>query len=217
MTVEIFRGSARFPERGESQFTWHTFSFGARYDPERVALGPMVCHDEHLLGQGHGFDTHRHTGLAIVTWVLSGALEHRDSLGGASVLEPGSVGVLYAGDGIEHSELAVAPQTRFVQVWLSSEEPASYAVSPVSAVPGAFVEACRVGESTFSVARLDAGMALTLPPGDLRHLFLARGALLRSSLAEPATAGDAFVVRGEETVSLAAAVPTDLLLWNLAG
>jgi len=180
----------------------------------------MVCHDEHLLGNGHGFDTHRHSGVAIVTWVLSGTLEHRDSLGGATALEPGAVGVLYAGDGVEHSEMAAAPQTRFVQVWLRSDEPASYNVMPVAppaSAEGGFVEACRVADATFYVARPGAGEAVTLPGGALRHLFVARGALLRSSLAEPAAAGDAFVVRGDETVTVTAAVPTELLLWSLPG
>lgn len=198
--------------------TWHTFSFGSHYDPERVALGPMVCHDEHLLGRNRGFDTHHHSGVAIVTWVLSGALTHRDSLGDAAVVEPGSVGILYAGDGVDHSEIATAPQTRFVQVWLRSEEPtASYGVAPVSGDAGGFVEACRVDGSSFRVARLEAGETVALPAGELRHLFVARGALLRSSLAEPAGAGDAFVVHGDGGVRVAAAVPTELLLWSLVG
>lgn len=199
--------------------TWHTFSFGSHYDPERVALGPMVCHDEHLLGRGRGFDTHHHSGVAIVTWVLSGALEHRDSLGAstgsATVLEPGSVGILYAGGGVDHSEIAAAPQTRFVQVWIRSDQPASYGVVPVAADRGGFAEACRVGGSTMYVARLGAGETVGLPTGELRHLFVARGALLRSSLAEPADTGDAFVVRGDRNVGVAAAVPTELLLWDL--
>lgn len=177
----------------------------------------MVCHDEHLLAQGGGFETHHHAGVAIVTWVLSGAVAHRDSLGGETTLEPGSVGILYAGDGVDHSELAAAPQTRFVQVWLRSDSPASYAVEPVAPQTGRFVVAGRVDGSTFAVARLEAGGSVTLPPGELRHLFVSRGALLRSSLAEPAGPGDAFVVRGGQTVTVAAAVPTELLLWNLAG
>ncbi|MEP9384395.1 pirin family protein [Nocardioides cheoyonin] len=207
--------------------TWHSFSFGGHYDPTRTGYGPMVCHDEHLLGEGRGFDTHHHERLEIVTWVLSGALEHRDSTGSATVLRPGSVGLLSAGSGVEHSEIASAPQTRFVQVWLAAapgaeSRPPSYAVSPVPLVDGSFVEALRVadveqGPAVLSVARLDAGQEVVLPEGRLRHLFVASGALLRNSLAEPLVAGDAFEISDERgPVAVTAGVPTQLLLWSFA-
>src|SRR5689334_9158618 len=76
VTVEIRRGSARFVEREVGRVTHHSFSFGEHYDPERLAFGPLVCHDDHLLGSGRGFDTHHHSDLEIVTWVVSGALRH---------------------------------------------------------------------------------------------------------------------------------------------
>ena len=79
--VEIRRGSTRFVEREQGRLTRHSFSFGADYDPARLEFGPMVCHDDHLLGPGRGFDTHRHSGLEIVTYVVSGALRHTDSTG----------------------------------------------------------------------------------------------------------------------------------------
>lgn len=195
--------------------TWHAYSFGQHYDPDRVGFGPMVCHDEHLLASGRGFETHHHRGVDIVTWVVAGALEHRDSLGGTATLSPGSVGVLSTGSGVDHSEIAAAPATRFVQVWLpSGSEETSYAVRPVPLTDGEFVPAVGIGESAFSVAQLPAGAQVTLPQGALRHLFVASGALLRSSLAEPLQAGDAFTIRGEDEVSVGAAVPTQLLLWT---
>src|SRR5689334_10082208 len=99
MSVEIRRGTDRFVDRAPGRRTLHAFSFGTSYDPERVAFGPMVCHDEHLLRSGEGFDTHRHADLVIVTWVLSGALTHTDSSGAATTLAPGQVAVLHAGAG----------------------------------------------------------------------------------------------------------------------
>ncbi len=86
--------------------THHSFSFGEHYDPERLGFGPMVCHDDHLLGSGRGFDTHHHSDLEIVTWVVSGALRHVDSSGSTTVVEAGSVAVLSTGDGVDHSEHA---------------------------------------------------------------------------------------------------------------
>lgn len=217
MTSEIRRGTARFTEREIGRATRHAFSFGADYDPAHVSFGPMICHDEHLLAEGRGFDTHRHAGIDIVTWVVSGALTHVDSGGGSHTLVPGEVGHLHAGAGVEHSEIAAAPQTRFVQVWLRSYEDSepSYDVRAVS--PGALTEALTVGGSTLWVSRLAAGESVTLPQGGPLHVYVAAGALLRHSLAEPLAAGDALLVEaGTGPLSVTAAVDTELLSWRLS-
>jgi redox-sensitive bicupin YhaK (pirin superfamily) len=216
--VEIRRGSSRFGDRSQGRATWHAFSFGEHYDPDRLRFGPMVCHDEHLLGDGRGFETHAHEELEIVSWVVSGALTHRDSLGSTATLRPGQVGHLRAGSGVTHSEIAAAPQTRFVQVWLVPDAEAmtpSYSTAEVAAGPG-FVEALRpTVNSILYVARLGGGESVTLPAGARRHLFVASGALLRSSLAEPLGQGDAFLIEDEGDVEVTAAVPTELLAWTL--
>jgi quercetin 2,3-dioxygenase len=218
VSVEIRRGSGRFVDRSPGRATWHAFSFGEHYDPDRLRFGPMVCHDEHLLGAGRGFETHAHEELEIVTWVVSGALTHQDSLGSATTLRPGQVGHLRAGSGVTHSEIAAAPQTRFVQVWLVPDAEGlapSYAVAEVAAGPG-FVEALRpTAGSVLSIARLAAGESATLPAGARRHLYVAAGGLLRSSLAEPLAQGDAFLIEDEGDVEVTAAVPTELLAWTL--
>ncbi|WP_344042945.1 pirin family protein [Nocardioides panacihumi] len=221
MTVEIRRGTARFTERDVGRATRHAFSFGADYDPARISFGPMICHDEHLLGAGRGFDAHRHAGLDIVTWVVSGALTHADSLdgssGGSHTLVPGEVGHLHAGAGVEHSEIAAAPQTRFVQVWLRSDDDSepSYDVHAVS--PGPLTEALTVGGSTLWVSRLAAGESVTLPEAGPLHVYVASGALLRNSLAEPLAAGDALLVAdGTGPLSVTAAIDTELLSWRLS-
>ena len=228
VTVEIRRGTKRFADRNVGRITWHSFSFGSHYDPERVGFGPMVCHDEHLLAAGQGFDTHHHEGVEIISWVLSGAVEHRDSTGASTVLRPGEVGHLSSGSGVEHAEHAAGPQTRFVQVWLTAEEPdrpPSYDARPVTLEPGSFTEVLRPrSDATLSVAELAAGDEVTLPEARLRHLFVASGALVRSSLAEPLAAGDAFEITapdesrtsGADPVRVAAGVPTQLLLWSFA-
>jgi quercetin 2,3-dioxygenase len=220
VAVDIFRGTSRFTDRGEGRMTWHAFSFGQHYDPDRVGFGPMVCHDEHLLAQGRGFPTHAHRGIDIVTWVVAGALTHTDSLGSpgspGTTLTPGSVGVLSAGSGVEHSEIAASPATRFVQVWLPSDasEQPSYAVRPVDLSADGFSPAVAVGAAALRVARLDAGEEVSVPQAPLRHLFVSSGALLRNSLAEPLQAGDAFAITGDDVISVTAAVPTELLLWT---
>jgi quercetin 2,3-dioxygenase len=217
VTVEIRRGTARFTEREVGRATRHAFSFGAVYDPEHVGFGPMTCHDEHLLGDGRGFETHRHAGLDIVTWVASGALTHRDSNGGSHTLVPGEVGHLHTGDGIEHSEIATAPQTRFVQVWLTASDGAGPSYDVRAVAPGPLTEALAVDGSRLWVSSLAAGESVTLPTASLVHVYVASGGLLRNSLAEPLAAGDALLIRDEASpMSVTAAVDTQLLIWTLS-
>ena len=209
-------------DRGPGRATWHSLSFGEHYDPERLRIGPMVCHDEHLLGDGKGFETHRHEELEIVTWVVSGAVTHVDSLGSDVTLGAGRVGHLRSGSGVTHSEMAAAPQTRFVQVWITPDEPGlapTYAAPDVSLESGRLVEVLRpTSTSVFSVARLAAGESVTVPAAPIRHVYVAAGALLRSSLAEPLTQGDAFVVSDEagatHDLTVTAAIETELLVWQ---
>ena len=207
MVVGIRRGTDRFVERGDGRRTAHAFSFGADYDPDWVRFGPMVCHDDHLLRSGAGFAPHEHSGLVIVTWVVSGAVTHTDDAG-TVVLEPGRAGVLRTGAGVTHSEVAAAPQTRFVQVWLAADPTGdpSYEVvePPVTPLEGA----------TFGVVQLDQGETLTVPSAARAHVFVARGALTRSSLAEPLHDGDAFLFTDEPSYELTAGVPTELLTWT---
>lgn len=218
VSVAIRRGTDRFVDRSPGRLTAHAFSFGSHYDADHVRFGPMVCHDDHLLRMGEGFPPHDHAGLVIVSWVLSGALDH-EGPSGPQRLAPGQVAVLRTGAGVTHAEVAAAPQTRFVQVWLDapgSDEP-SYDVATPDPATG---EVVRVAEplpgAVFSVARLDANQALTVPAAPLTHVFVGRGALLRSSLAEPLQDGDAFLFTDEPAHEVVAGVPTELLVWQFA-
>lgn len=225
MSVEIRRGVTRFTSRAEGRLTRHAYSFGEHYDPERTGFGAMVCHDDHVLRAGTGFDPHRHAGLEILTWVVSGALAHRDSLGTDTVLHAGDSALLSAGSGVEHSEHAVggAGPTRFVQVWLTADEPQSApsyergAGVAEDAAHGLVDTGLRPGVdgARFLVARPRAGATLTLPAAPRLHCFVARGALLRSSLAEPLEAGDAFCFEAEPDHDVTAAVDSELLVLIL--
>lgn len=187
----------------------------------------MSCHDEHRLAAGNGYPDHPHRDSEIVTWVLTGSLAHTDSAGHDALVEPGTVQLLSAGSGVVHSEIAAAPQTRFVQVWLTPDEPGgepAYSTTPVDLPVGALVPvasghlpapvrlAC--SSATFWVARLDTGESVTLPHEPRQHVFVGRGALTRSSLAEPLSDGDAFLVTDDPGLELTAAVPTELLVWT---
>jgi hypothetical protein len=218
VVVAIRRGTHRFVDRLPGRLTAHAFSFGSWYDAEHVRFGPMVCHDDHLLRAGEGFPPHDHDDLVIVSWVLSGALDH-DGPTGRERVEPGQVAVLHTGAGVTHSEVAAAPQTRFIQVWLSAsgpEEP-SYEVATPALSRGEVVHVAEPEPgAVFSVARLDANQTLTVPPAPLTHVFVGRGALLRSSLAEPLQDGDAFLFTDEPAHEVTAGVPSELLIWQFA-
>ena len=126
MTVGLYAGSQRSSSTAPGRETRHSFSFGPHYDPANLGFGPLVCHNDDLLDPSAstvaGYPEHPHTELEIVTWVLEGALVHTDSSGHRHVVETGRAQVLSAGTGVRHSEVAAAPQTRFVQVWLQSSE-----------------------------------------------------------------------------------------------
>ncbi|HEY0949086.1 pirin family protein [Nocardioides sp.] len=220
MSVEIRRGTDRYLTRGAGFFTRHSFSFGEHYDPDNVSFGPLVCHDDHRLGARSGFERHPHRDVEIVTWVLSGSLVHDDSEGHSAVLTPGVVQVLSAGTGVTHSEVA-GPDgpVRFVQAWLTPEEPGTppaYSVRGVDLEPGGLVEVARVGSAALRVARLGAGDTVTLPDEPRQHVFVAGGALTRSSLAEPMADGDAFRIVDQPGLAVTAAVPTELMVWAFA-
>lgn len=223
VSVEIRRASGSFVERSAGRLSRHALSFGADYDPDNLRFGPMLCHDEHLVGNGYGFEKHRHADLAIVSWVVAGALAHTGSGQGSVTVSPGQVAVLMTGSGVEHSEIAAAPQTRFVQVWLAPADPAdlppeaSYTVTTPELVTGTLTRVAEpVPGAVFSVARLEAGDTVTLPGGAFVHVHVARGALTRSSMAEPLQEGDAFRFTDEGPHDVTATVPTELLVWEFA-
>ncbi len=176
-----------------------------------------------------GFEEHPHSALEIVSWVVSGTIEHRDSTGATTVLRANECAVLSAGSGVRHSEMATADgSARFVQVWLTPDEPdlvPSYASVAVDAEPGAGLVpvagpsgplAVGVAGAEFSVARLGAGESVALPAAGRVYAFVATGALLRFSLAEPLGTGDAICMVDEPVHEVTAAVPTDLLVWSFA-
>ena len=104
---EIRRAAERFCTHveAEGKKTWHSFSFGNHYDPARINFGPIMAINEERLAPGAGYEPHKHAGVDILTWVLTGTLAHEDSTGFGGNITPGTLQHLNAGAGVTHSEV----------------------------------------------------------------------------------------------------------------
>ncbi|MBU6475665.1 MAG: pirin family protein [Alphaproteobacteria bacterium] len=114
-------------DRGLTEISWlksyHSFSFGHYYDPKNMGFGPLRVINEDWVEPGTGFDTHGHKNMEIITYILDGALSHKDSTGGTDTIRPGEVQVMSAGSGIMHSEFngSDTEPVHLLQIWIMPE------------------------------------------------------------------------------------------------
>jgi len=223
-------------DRGHADFGWldshHSFSFGQYYDPKFMGFGALrVINDDRVAGGG-GFDAHGHKDMEIVSYVLDGALAHRDSLGSGSVIRPGDVQLMSAGTGIRHSEFNASETepVHFLQIWIIPEK---QGLTPGYAEHH-FPESERLGQlrliaspdgrdgslkihqdAAIHAGVLDKGAELVqrLTPGRRYWLQVAKGELDVNG--EAVMEGDGLAVVKEEALTLAAKSKSEILLFDL--
>ncbi|MGE0156345.1 MAG: pirin family protein [Geobacter sp.] len=224
-------------ERGHADHGWldtrHTFSFADYYDPQQMGFRALRVINEDRVQPKAGFPTHPHRDMEIITYVLEGALEHKDSMGNGSVIRPGEVQRMSAGTGITHSEFnhSGTELVHFLQIWIVPEQKGvnpgyeQQAFSDAEKLNRLRLIASRDGrEGSVAInqdvnlyaALLEPGAALTyaMPAG--RHVWLqvARGSveLNGHSLAQ----GDGAAVSDEHQLMLTGREKAELLLFDLA-
>jgi quercetin 2,3-dioxygenase len=229
--------SRKSHERGHFDHGWlqtyHTFSFSRYYDPRQMSFRSLRVMNEDWIAPGKGFGTHDHEDMEIVTYVLEGALAHRDSLGSGDVLRPGELQRMTAGTGISHSEFNASETdpVHLYQIWLLPEreglEP-SYeqkAFSPVERHDRLRLVASPDGRDGSLTIRQDARLYLgSLDQGrELRYALQAdrhawlqvlRGSVEFNGFA--LSAGDGAAVSEETSLAVRAQTPSEVLLFDLA-
>jgi quercetin 2,3-dioxygenase len=224
-------------DRGHFDFGWldtrHTFSFGEYTDPRHMGFRALRVINEDVVRGGGGFGTHPHRDMEIITYVLAGALAHKDSMGNGSTIRPNDVQRMSAGTGVTHSEQngSATDPVHLFQIWIL---PATTGTAP-SYEQRAFATAQKRGRLKLFGARDGRDGAVTihqdvalyasmLAPGERvqhelapgRHAWvqMVRGRLMVNG--EELHAGDGAGLSGERTVTLAAAEDSELLLFDLA-
>ena len=227
----------RAQERGHANHGWldsyHTFSFGDYYDPRHMGFSNLrVINDDTVSPRG-GFGTHGHRDMEIISYVLDGALKHKDSMGNGSVIRPGDVQRMSAGTGITHSEFNASDSepVHFLQIWVLPEENGlrpgyeQKAFSPEEKRGRLRLVGSRDGRGGSVTIHQDVDLYATLlREGDSVGHELADGrkawvqvaqgrAVLNDEQLQP---GDGVAIEGPATIRLSGASEAELLLFDMA-
>jgi len=223
-------------DRGHAEHGWlnsfHSFSFAEYHDPRHMGVGNLRVINEDRIAPGTGFGTHGHRDMEIVSYVLSGVLGHKDSLGNGAQIVPGDVQRMSAGSGIRHSEFNQAPQqeTHFLQIWLLPDE---RDIAPgyeqkhfeTAEKRGKLrLVASRDGRDGSVTIHSDASMyaglfdegetsELTLDPQRPVYVHVVKGSIDVNGQA--LTGGDAATLRGETRLTLSGGRDAEVIVFDL--
>ncbi len=225
----------RAEERGQADYGWlnthYTFSFANYHDPEQMGFRALRVINDDIVAPGGGFDTHGHKDMEIITYVLSGALQHKDSMGNGRVIRPGEFQYMAAGTGVLHSEFNPSPKdpVHLLQIWIVPDTKGlkpHYAERTGSQLPGGKLNlvVSKTGRDGSIPINRDADLYLAkLSPGEAvahslrpqRHAWVhvAEGEV--SLNGENLRAGDGAAISDENALKLNARAPSQVLLFDL--
>ena len=222
-------------ERGHAEHGWldsyHTFSFADYYDPQWLGYRTLRVINDDLVMPGMGFGEHPHRDMEIISYVLAGALQHKDSMGNGRVIHPGEFQYMAAGTGVQHSEFnpSQTEATRLLQIWI---QPDRKGVAPryaersfAKAETGKLhLVASKTGrndsfeihqDADLLLAKLESSQAVKHPLAANRHAWVhvAEGEVNING--EKLAGGDAMAVSDERALEISATQPSQVLLFDL--
>jgi quercetin 2,3-dioxygenase len=229
-TIDVRPADSRFHTDIGWLDSWHSFSFGEHFDPGNIGHGLLIVSNDDVVAPAGGFGTHGHRDMEIVTWVLDGELEHRDSTGTFGVIYPGLAQRMSAGSGIRHSEMnhSSTEPVHFVQMWVV---PDTNGIAPgyeqldvgdrlrdgglVAVASGRGHEgAIHIHQkgAVMWVARLAPGGSVETPDAPFVHVFAARGTL---RLGDTVLAtGDSARLTDAGPVTITADDSAEVIVWE---
>ena len=222
--------------RGFADHGWlvarHSFSFADYFDPAEKGWGVLRVINEDRVSPGRGFGKHGHSDMEIVTYVISGVLEHRDSLGNGELIRPGEVQRMSAGSGIRHSEFnpSLSETTHLLQIWIEPRErgiapgyeqqplaPARNAWRLIASPDAAEGSTLIHQDARIYATQLDPGADLDylLDPVRLAYVHLVHGRLTLNGV--EMSSGDGAKIAAESSLHFIAAEDSEVLLFDLPG
>ena len=223
-------------ERGHLNHGWldtyHTFSFDQYYDPRHMSFGSLRVINEDRVAPGHGFPTHSHRDMEIITYVLEGGLAHRDSMGNGSVIKPGDVQRMTAGIGVAHSEAnpSSSEPVHLLQIWIMpnarglepgyeqkmfSDDAKQGKLALIASENGRDGSVTIHQDAHVYASKLDAADSVTHTIGEDRKVWVqvARGSVRVNS--EYLKQGDGAAITDERTISIEGMEPAEILLFDM--
>lgn len=232
--IDIRRADERFATKIGWLDSKHSFSFGPHFDPDNTGHGLLLVSNDDTVRAGTGFDTHPHRDMEIITWVLSGELEHKDSERNRGIIYPGLAQRMSAGTGIWHSEINASPDTdvHFVQMWVPpdtesidpgyqqldiNDQLAKGGLVPIASGKGHDAAiSIRQRDAVLWGGRLHAGETVTIPDDRHVHVFVPIGSAEFEQVGALDT-GDAVRLTDAGGLELTAgAEGAEVLIWATA-
>ena len=230
MSIDIRPAESRFHTKIDWLDSWHSFSFADHHDPTNTHHGLLLVSNDDVVDAGRGFGMHHHRDMEIVTWVIAGQVEHRDSQGNHAIIYPGLAQRMSAGSGIMHSEMnpSATEPVRLVQMWvlpdtrggepgyqeadITDELDRGGLVKVASGLADAAPISIRQRGAELWAGQLAPGTSAAVPPAGHVHVFVATGAVdLAGTILRH---GDAARLTNEAALTLAAETDgAEVLIW----